>query len=112
MPKRNSISVRNKRLECRKAVLWGFVRLALAALGLAVGYLVLAMSVPQQQRLAALETKLANAKEREREATSKKARAEIEFRALQEDQEFLETQARDRLDYYREGERVLRFRRD
>ncbi len=93
-------------------MLRGFVRLALAALGLAVGYLVLAMSVPQQQRLAALEEKLANARAREKEAVGKKERAEIEFRALQEDQEFLETHARDRLDYYREGEKVLRFRRD
>ncbi len=112
MAKRNSISVRTKRLECRKSVLRGFVRVVLAVLGLSVGYLVLAMSVPQQARLAASEAKLASAKAREKEALGKKQRAGIEFRALQEDREFLETHARDRLDYYREGEKVLRFRRD
>jgi cell division protein FtsB len=36
----------------------------------------------------------------------------IELRALRQDRAFLEIQARDRLDYFREGERVLRFRRD
>jgi hypothetical protein len=34
----------------------------------------------------------------------------IELRALREDPMFLEIHARDRLDYCREGERVLRFK--
>jgi hypothetical protein len=34
----------------------------------------------------------------------------VELRALKEDPAFLEIHARDRLDYYREGERVLKFK--
>ena len=36
---------------------------------------------------------------------------QIEMRALKEDPAFLEIHARDRLDYYMEGERVFKFKR-
>jgi hypothetical protein len=57
-----------------------------------------------------LEAKLALVKERQREVVAQRDHRNIELRALREDPMFLEIHARDRLDYYREGERVLRFK--
>ena len=49
------------------------------------------------------------AKEREEKVLADREYHQIEHRALREDPEFLEIHARDRLDYYRAGERVLKF---
>jgi hypothetical protein len=76
---------------------------------LAVGFVVLATAFPQWRELERLETKLAGAKEREEDVLADREYHQIEFAALREDPAFLEIHARDRLDYYREGERVLKF---
>jgi hypothetical protein len=73
---------------------------------------VVATAIPQKRALEKLETKLKLAKERERMVIAERDHRRIELRALREDPSFLELQARDRLDYSREGERVLRFKRD
>ena len=59
-----------------------------------------------------LEGNLKLAQEHERIVAAERDARHIELRALHEDTAFLEIQARDRLDYFREGERVLRFKRD
>lgn len=76
---------------------------------MAVGFVVVATAMPQKRRLAELELKLGQAKAREQEVLAEREYYEIEHRALREDPAFLEIHARDRLNYYREGERVLRF---
>lgn len=105
-------SVKLKRLEARIRVIQGMTRLVLIAFGGAVGFVVVAMALPQKRELQALEMKLEQAKERERVVTTERDHRRIELRALREDPAYLEIHARDRLDYSREGERVLRMKRD
>lgn len=83
-----------------------------AAFGVALGFVVLATAVPQRRELDKLEARLEQAKDRERSANAQREQRNIELRALREDPAFLEIHARDRLDYCREGERVLRYQRD
>lgn len=100
------------RLEARTRAIQGAGRIALLACCVALGFVVVATAFPQRRALMSLETKLQLAKDREREVAAEHEQRHIELRALREDPSFLEIQARDRLDYSREGERVLRFRRD
>ena len=100
------------RLEARTRVIQGAGKLALMACCLALGFVVVATAFPQRRTLAKLEATLKLARQRERMVVAERDYRHIELRALREDPEFLEIQARDRLDYFREGERVLRFRRD
>ena len=100
------------RLEARTRVIQGAGRLALMACCLALGFVVVATAFPQRRTLEKLEANLKLAQERERMVIAERDYRHIELRALREDPAFLEIHARDRLDYYREGERVLRFRRD
>jgi hypothetical protein len=100
------------RMEARTRAIQGVSKLALIACCLSLGFVVVATAFPQRRTLEKLEAKLALAKENEREVVSEKDHRNIELRALREDPAFLETHARDRLDYCREGERVLRFKRD
>ena len=76
---------------------------------MAVGFVVVATAVPQQRRVVELEVQLAQANVREQDMLAERESYEIEHRALREDPAFLEIHARDRLNVYREGERVLRF---
>jgi len=78
---------------------------------MAVGLVVVATAVPQKRRLVELEGKLVQANAREQDALAERESYEIEQRALREDPAFLEIYARDRLNVYREGERVLKFRK-
>ncbi len=100
------------RLEARTRMIRGAGRLVFIAFGVALGFVVLATAVPQKRELDKLETRLIQAQEREKLATAQRQQRSIELRALREDPAYLEIHARDRLDYYREGERILRFRRD
>ena len=92
------------RLEARTRVIRGAVKLALMALCLAIVFVVVATAFPQLREVKRLEAKLALAQEREREITAERDHRRIELRALREDPAYLEIHARDRLDYYREGE--------
>ena len=100
------------RLETRVRVIRGMNRLVGIVLGISVGFVVVAAAVPQHRELMKLEAKLVQAQEREEHVLAERERMRVEHRALREDPEYLETQARDRLDYCREGERVLRIRRE
>jgi len=87
-------------------------KLALMACCVAAGFVAVATAFPQRRTLEKLEANLQLAQERERLVGAERDTRRIELRALREDPAFLEIHARDRLDYFREGERVLRFRRD
>ena len=78
---------------------------------IAMGFVVVATAVPQKRKLEELEGKLKQAKAREQEVLAEREYYQIEHLALREDPTFLEIQARDRLKYYRPGERVLKFRK-
>jgi hypothetical protein len=110
MAKRKLASERARRLEVRARILQGAGRVFFMITCLAVGFVVVSTAVPQKRRLEALEGKLEQAKERERKTLAEREYYEIEHQALRTDPEFLEIHARDRLDYYREGEKVLKFR--
>lgn len=103
---------RFRRLEARVRVLQLACRCVFLAACLAGGFIVVATAFPQREALAALEKKLVQAKERHALVYGERDQARVEHRALLEDPTFLEIHARDRLDYYREGERVFRFRRE
>jgi len=82
------------------------------AFGVALGFVVVATAVPQRRELVKLEERLELAREREEAVIAERDQRQVELKALREDPSYLEIHARDRLDYCREGERVLRFRRD
>lgn len=78
----------------------------------AFGLLIAATAAPQKKEYEKLQAQLRNAQDRERETLARKEHERIELHALREDTAYLEIQARDRLNFYREGERVLRFEGD
>ena len=79
---------------------------------MSIGFVVVATAFPQLRELEKLEGKLKLAKDREATVLADREYHQVEYRALREDPEFLEIHARDRLDYYREGEKVYKFRRE
>jgi hypothetical protein len=97
------------RLEARMRVVQGANRAVFMICCVAAGLLVVATAFPEKRELDRLKTKLEAAKAREAHALADREYHAIEHRALREDPAFLEIHARDRLDYYREGERVLKF---
>lgn len=78
----------------------------------AFGLLIAATAAPQKKEYEKLQAQLRTAEERERETLARKEHQRIELQALREDTAYLEVQARDRLNFYRQGERVLRFEGD
>jgi cell division protein FtsB len=112
MARRRLEATKLTRLEARTRMIRGAGRLVFIVFGMALGFVVLATAVPQKRELDKLEDRLVLAQERERLANAQREQRRIELRALREDPEYLEIHARDRLDYCRDGERVLRFRRD
>lgn len=100
------------RLASRVRVVQALNRIVFVGLCASVGFVVVASAVPQRHELEKLEARLEEAREREGHVLAERERMRVEHRALREDPEFLETQARDRLDYCRDGERVLRLQRD
>jgi hypothetical protein len=100
------------RLEARTRAIRGAGRMVFIAFGVALGFVVVATAVPQRRELVKLEERLELAREREEAVIAERDQRQVELKALREDPSYLEIHARDRLDYCREGERVLRFRRD
>ena len=98
------------RLEARTRVIRGAGRIVFVVFCMAIGFVVVATAFPQRRELERLEVKLKLAKEREAGIVADREYHQIEYRALREDPAFLEIHARDRLNYYRDGERVLKFR--
>lgn len=110
MAKRTRVEVKLTRLEARTRLIQGAGRVTFMGFCIAIGFVVVATAFPQRRELLKLEAKLKEAQEQEESVLADKEYHQIEYRALREDPEFLEIHARDRLDYYREGERVLKFR--
>lgn len=110
MAKRSMAGVKLTRLEARTRLIQGAGKLAFVAFCVSVGFVVVATAFPQRRELIKLEAKLKEAQEQEELMLADREYHQIEYRALREDPAFLEIHARDRLDYYREGERVLKFR--
>ena len=73
--------------------------------------LVFVNAIPEQKKLAELEAQLDAVKDSEQKILAEKEYRDNELRSLREDREYLELRARDRLDLYRAGEKVLRIRR-
>ena len=111
MARRTLAIEKMKRLEVRTRVIQRAGHAVFVVACMAVGFVVVATAVPPRRRLAELQIKLEQAKAREGEVLAEREYYEIEHRALREDPAFLEIHARDRLNYYREGERVLKFRK-
>ena len=112
MAKRSTAGLKLNRLEARTRVIRGAQCVVFVAFCMSIGFVVVATAFPQRRELAKLEGKLELAKQREATVNADREYHQIEYRALREDPSFLEIHARDRLDYYREGERVLKFRRE
>lgn len=106
------ITAKLTRLEARTKAIKGVSKIVFVAFCVALGFVVVATAFPQRRALDKLEAKLKLSQQQERAVTVERDQKNIELRALREDPSFLELQARDRLDYYCEGERVLRFKRD
>lgn len=96
--------VRTERI--RTANRWIFVLLLVVA---CTG--VFASALPQWRKLEAMQAQLERTRQREVAVMEERDVLVIEQRALREDPGFLELRARDRLDYYRDGERVYRIDR-
>lgn len=84
----------------------------LCIFGLAVGALAVATAIPQIHKLSEKESELARTLEAEAQVLAERADAEATLDALQNDREFLELHARDRLNLYRPGEKIYRIERD
>ena len=111
MAKQRITGVKLTHLEARVRVIQGAGRFVFVAFCVAIGFVVVATALPQQREVEKLESKLELAKAREKEVLTDRDNHQIELKALRGDREFLEIQARDRLEYYRPGERVLKFPR-
>lgn len=112
MARRSTAGLKLTRLEARTRVIRGVERLVFVIFCMSIGFVVVATAFPQRRELEKLEAKLGLAKQREAAVNADLEYHQIEYRALREDPSFLEIHARDRLDYYHEGERVLKFRRE
>lgn len=109
MARKSITGVKLKRLNVRGRVIHGVGGVSVVALSIALGFVVVATAFPQRRQLEKLEVKLQQAKQRESGILADLEYHQIEYRALKEDPAFLEIHARDRLDLYRAGERILKF---
>ena len=110
MAKRPTVRLKLTHLEARTRVIRGASRVTFVGFCMAIGFVVVATALPQRRELEKLETKLQLAEKGESSILAEREYRQIELRALREDPTFLEIHARDRLNFYRAGERVLRFR--
>jgi hypothetical protein len=83
-----------------------YVLVILACLG------VIATCLPEFRSLQVSEGELSKVQEDELAMNARVDQQLREYRALEQDPYFLEIYGRDRLDLYKEGERVFRFSRD
>lgn len=100
------------RIEFSTRIFQGLTKLFWITTALAFGLLVTATAIPQKREYEKLLSTLRQTEIREAAVLARKTHKQIELHALREDKEYLEVQARDRLNYYRPGERILRFERD
>ena len=109
--KKKITTTRVTRLEARTRTYGVFTQVAFLVFCLAIGFVILSAAFPQREKLALLETKLKAEQAREASIIAAKEDITSEYRAIRQDPAYLEIQGRDRLDYYREGEKVLRIKR-
>ncbi|MGJ8634183.1 MAG: FtsB family cell division protein [Luteolibacter sp.] len=100
------------RIETTTKVVQGFNKVLCLCMAIAFGLLVYATAIPQKKELSKLQSKLENIQATEQITIARKENQEIQLHALREDNTYLEVQARDRLNYYKPGERILRFDRN
>ncbi len=80
----------------------------LCLFGLSLGALAVASALPQMRQLEDKRMELLRIEEKEREVIALKEDAEAGYRALREDQEYLELHARDRLNLHHPDEKIYR----
>ena len=97
------------RIEFMTRFFNGAIRVLHICLAIAFGLLISATAIPQKREYQRLLGDLKKIEKAETAIIARKEHKQIELHALREDNAFLEVQARDRLNYYREGERILRF---
>ncbi len=112
MARKRITSEKLARVEGSTRFIQSVNRLLCVVLAVAFGLLIAATAVPQKRELEKLQAKLRSVQARETITLARKEHKEIQLHALREDPSYLEVEARDRLNYYREGERVLRFDRN
>jgi len=109
--KRKTIAPKVTRLEARTRAIGLANKFLFFSMCLAVGFVVVAAAVPQKRKLDEIEAQVAEARQRQADVTAERDDTVALYHALKEDRSCLEQYARDRLDYYREGEKVLRIKR-
>ncbi|QTN31495.1 septum formation initiator family protein [Akkermansiaceae bacterium] len=109
MAKKRMTAEKLAKMESANNFIQWINKILCVALAVAFGLLIAATALPQKRELEKLQAQLRAVQEREKNTLARKEHKEIELQALREDSSFLEIHARDRLNYYREGERVLRF---
>lgn len=112
MARKTPAMVKLARIEARTKTINGLRQFVFVVFCAAGGFLCVAMALPQRDKLEDMETRLEDAKRRETLALEERDNYLTENRAIKEDPAFLEMHARDRLDRYREGEKVLKFRKE
>lgn len=112
MARRRLTARKLARIEGMNRFIRGANQILCVALAVSFGVMIASTALPQKKMLEELQGKLRTTEVREEQALARKEHKEIQLRALREDPAYLELQARDRLNYHRAGERVLRFNTD
>lgn len=99
-------------LRVRTAGIWVLNRCAFVILVLLGCGAVALLSLPQVKELQRLEAEQALVEDEEIKARARLEQKELELEAIRKDPEYLELVARDRLNLHREGETILRIRRE
>lgn len=109
MAKKKFSAEKLARLEGTTRFVRGINSILCILLAVSFGALIAANAVPQMREYEKLQAKLKITQGHEEEVLEMKEYKQIQLHALREDPSYLEVEARDRLNYYRPGERVLRF---
>lgn len=99
------LCVRTKRMQQLNMVVFYLLVLLVCSITVVTAY-------PQLKQLARMEDELGDVMKHEQRAKDRQDQQFREYKALEQDPEFLEIIARDRLDLYRQGETIFRFSRD
>lgn len=100
------------RIQARTRFIDSLRRLVFVVFCAAFGFAFVAMAMPHRTKLDEMEKRLEIARKHEMEVLAVRENEITEHRAVQEDPAFMEIHARDRLNLYEEGERVLKFRKE
>ena len=100
------------KIEARTEWIRSLNRTVVSLLALGVGVVVVASAVPERKRLSEKELELRETLAREVEMKAERDADAVHYQALKNDPQYLEERARDRLDYCRPNERVLRIQRE